>query len=141
MLSTVDGKPVKAVPHREDFDALLTRLGEKTSESIRGFLDAQVDEMKLDKDNRRTFSSSQLGRELTPWQPPLNRLYTHSREFLGTSATEDEVQDKAALWFGLFVWERIMDRDEDWVYWDPNLSATDVNREPMGKVYFEKKDR
>ncbi len=32
MLSTVDGKSVRAVPHRADFDALLTRLGSKTSD-------------------------------------------------------------------------------------------------------------
>lgn len=141
MLSTVDGKPVNAVPHRADFDALLNRLGTPMADSIREYLDSVIDEMDLDKDGRRTFSSSQLGRELSPWEEPLDTLYHHARVFLGTSATEDEVQDQAALWFGLFVWECIMNRDESWVYWDPNLSATDVNREPMGKVYFEQKDR
>ena len=31
-----------------------------------------------------------------------------------------------------------MERDESWVFYDPNLSATDPNREPLGKVYFER---
>ena len=141
MLSTVDGRSVTAVPHRADFAALLARLGSKTADEIRKYLDTQIDEMDLDKDNRRSFSSSQLGRELSPWEKPMDRLYHHGREFLGDSATDDEVQDQAALWFGLFIWERMMERDEQWVYWDPNLSATDVNREPMGKVYFEQGDR
>ena len=41
------------------------------------------------------------------------------------------------LIFGLFVWESIMDRDEKWIFYDPNLSSTDPNREITGKVYFE----
>lgn len=86
----------------------------------------------------RTFNSSQLGRNLSPWPEPLDRLYRHSRECLGQQATEGEVLDRAALWFGLFVWDRIMQADDLWAFYDPNLSAKDPNREPMGKVYFER---
>jgi hypothetical protein len=40
--------------------------------------------------------------------------------------------------FGLFVWECIMNRDEEWVFYDPNLTPNDPNREITGKVYFER---
>ena len=138
MLETVDSKAIKSVPHREDFDALIRRLGQVTTTAIRNYLNDVIDELPLDKDNRRTFSSSQLGRELSPWDEPLDQLYWHGREFLGEDASEKDVEDQAALWFGLFVWECIMSQDTTWVYWDPNLNANDLNREPMGKVYFEK---
>jgi hypothetical protein len=139
MLTTIDGKRVNAVPHRDDFDALLRRLGAATANAIREYLDGVVAGLPPDGGTGlRTFNSSQLGRTLTPWPEPLARLYHQSREFLGQQATEDEVQDRAALWFGLFVWERIMEAEELWAFYDPNLSATDPNREPMGKVYFER---
>jgi hypothetical protein len=138
MLQTIDGKTVGGVPHREDFDALLSRLGSRSADSIRDYLDEVIGDLPPDeKTGLRTFNSSELGRKLTPWQHPLSRLYHLAWEFLGVSAKEEEVQDRAALWFGLFVWERIMDCDELWMFWDPNLSSTDPNREPLGKVYFE----
>jgi len=48
------------------------------------------------------------------------------------------VEERAALIFGLFVWESVMQRGENWVFYDPNLSLTDPNREVTGKVYFER---
>ena len=138
MLKTIDGKEMSTVTHREEFDALLTRIGIRTANAIRTYLDGQIDDLPSGNNHCRSFGSSELGRKLSPWDEPLDRLYLHSREFLGGSATEKEVEDQAALWFGLFVWERIMDREEEWLYYDPNLSANDVNREPLGKVYFEK---
>lgn len=139
MLEAIDGKRVTAVPHRADFDALIRRLGTATADAVRGYLDGVIGGLPPDsKTGLRTFNSSQLGRNLSPWPEPLARLYHQSREFLGQQATEDEVQDRAALWFGLFVWERIMQAEELWAFYDPNLSATDPNREPMGKVYFER---
>ena len=139
MLETLNGKCVMAVPHRGDFDALIHRLGTDVADAIRDYLDRIIDSLPLDrKTGRRTFGTSQLGRELSPWKEPLAQLYFQSREFLGMQASEKEVEDRAALWFGLFVWERIIERDEPWVFWDPNLSATDLNREPQGKVYFER---
>jgi hypothetical protein len=86
----------------------------------------------------RTFSSSILGSRLSPWPYPLAHLYDVAWEILGESAEEQDVQDRAALIFGLLVWECIMNRDEKWTFYDPNLSSTDPNREIMGKVYFER---
>jgi hypothetical protein len=50
------------------------------------------------------------------------------------------VQQRAALIFGLFVWECVMRRGESWVFYDPNLSSRDPNPEVTGKVYFERAD-
>jgi hypothetical protein len=139
MLETLDGKRITAVPHRSYFDDLLRRLGSETANAVRDFLDRIIDNLPLNsKTGHRTFGSSQLGRELSPWDDPLDQLYLEAWEFLGSEAREEDVEDRAALWFGLFVWERIMERAERWVFYDPNLSATDPNREPLGKVYFER---
>ena len=59
-------------------------------------------------------------------------------EILGPSAAEQDVQDRAALIFGLFTWECIMNRDDRWAFYDPNLSPTDPNREIIGKVHLER---
>lgn len=141
MLETLDGKSITAVPHAEDFNALIRRMGTTTADRIRSYLDDIIDNLPPNsKTSLRSFGSSQLGRELSPWVEPLAHLYWQAREFMGEHATEKEVEDRAALWFGLFVWERIMERDEPWVFYDPNLSATDPNRDPLGKVYFEREE-
>ena len=57
---------------------------------------------------------------------------------MGEAADEQDVQDRAALNFGLFVWECIVNREESWVFYDPNLGSRDPNREITGKVYFER---
>ena len=121
------------------FIALVRRIGTETADAIRDYLDSVIDNLPLDeKTGHRTFGSSQLGRELSPWEEPLDQLYQEAWAFLGDEARDEDVEGRAALWFGLFVWERIMERDERWVFWDPNLSAADPNRDPLGKVYFER---
>jgi hypothetical protein len=137
MFMDISRKPITAVPHRTDFEALLRRLGRTTADAIRNYLDQVIDNFPPTSNGYRTFGSSQLGRQLSPWQEPLRQLWLQSREFLGADARAQDVEDRAALWFGLFVWERIMDRDESWVVYDPNVSSIDPNREPLGKMYFE----
>lgn len=141
MLETLDGRPINRVPHRQEFDAVVRRLGTGRTAAVRAELNRIVDEMKPDaQTGLRTCSSSYLGSELTPWQPPLESLYDVAREILGAAAEEQDVQDRAALIFGLFVWECILSRDERWAFYDPNLSPNDPNREITGKVYFERED-
>jgi len=141
MLRTLDGDDIRRVPHTSDFEAVQRHLGTERTEAVRADLNRIVDEMTPDSQTgRRTFSSSFLGSKLTPWPYPLAHLYDVAREILGQSGDEQEVQDRAALIFGLFVWECIMNRDEDWVFYDPNLSTRDPNREITGKVYFERGD-
>jgi hypothetical protein len=139
MLSALDGKPVSKVPHSAEFSAVLHRLGTTRVEAIRAELNRIIDAMAPDAQTKlRTFSSSFLGSKLTPWQPPLEEIYLTARDTLGASADEHDVQDRAAQMFGLFVWECIMNRDEEWVFYDPNLTPNDPNREITGKVYFER---
>ena len=138
MLKTVDRSRITSVPRRKWFDIVVEKLGSTRTEAVRTELDRIIDEMQPEPDSgSRTFSSSHLGSKLSPWQPPLQSLYDVSREMLGSGADEEEVQRQAGLIFGLFVWECILNRDEEWVFWDPNLSAHDPNREITGKVYFE----
>ena len=142
MLETLDGKQICRVPHGQEFEAVVRRLGPNRAAAVRAELNRIVDEIKPNaQTGLRTFSSSFLGSELTPWQPPLSSLYDVAGEILGPSAEEQDVQDRAALIFGLFVWECIMERrDERWAFYDPNLSPDDPNREITGKVYFERAD-
>lgn len=140
MLETLDGNQINRIPHRQEFEAVVRRLGSERSAAVRAELNRIVDEINPDaQKGLRTFSSSFLGSELTPWQPPLKSLYDVAWEILGPSAKEQDVQDRAALIFGLFVWECIMNRDERWAFYDPNL-PNDPNREVTGKVYFERGD-
>ena len=141
MLSTLDGKRINKVPHSEDFEVVQRRLGPDRLAAVRTDLDQIVEGITPDANtNLRTFSSSVLGSKLTPWPYPLAHLYDVAWEILGESAEEKDVQDRAALVFGLFVWECIMNREEEWVFYDPNLNGYDPNREITGKVYFERAD-
>jgi hypothetical protein len=138
MLLTIDEKQITKVPHRKDFDAVLDMLGEIRAEEVCVGLARIIDEREPDAERgTRAFSSSFLGSELSPWPYPLKHLYDIACEMEGDSAPDEIVEVRAGLIFGLFVWESIMDRDEKWIFYDPNLSSTDPTREITGKVYFE----
>lgn len=139
MLQNIEKVPIDWVPHPEDFNAYCRHLGDERLKSVRTGLHSLIDEMSPDPETgNRTFSSSFLGSQLTPWPYPIAHLYDVAREMLGEAAAEQEVQDRAGLIFGLFVWECVIDRlDEMWTVYDPNLSNRDPNREITGKVYFE----
>lgn len=139
MLYTLDGKPIHSVAHAKGFQVALQHLGATRAEEVRADIDRIVTELPPDpKTRNRTFSSSFLGSNLTPWPHPLSHLYHVAREMLGPTTDEQIVREKAALLFGQFVWECIMRRPEQWVFYDPNLSVHDPNREITGKVYFER---
>ena len=138
MLQNIEKRPINRVPHAREFRSYCRHLGDDRLEAVRAGLNRRIDAMPPDSETgSRTFSSSSLGSELTPWPYPIAHLYDVAREILGESADEQEVQDHAGLIFGLFVWECILNRDELWTVYDPNLSSRDPNREITGKVYFE----
>ena len=138
MLQNIEQKPINSVPHLKQFNFYCRRLCDERLEAVRAGLNSLIDTMPPDRGTRsRTFSSSFLGSELTPWPYPIAHLYDVAREILGEAAAEHEVQDQAGLIFGLFVWECVLHRDEMWTFYDPNLSSRDPNREITGKVYFE----
>lgn len=139
MLSTLDGKRIETVAHAKMFEIVVAQLGPTRTSQVRAALQQIVDEMAPDRrTGQRQFSSSHLGSALTPWPQPLSHLYDVAWELEGSAADEDHIQERAALIFGQFVWECIMERDEEWVFYDPNLSPNDPNREITGKVYFER---
>jgi hypothetical protein len=143
MLSTLDGKSMSPTPRAraEYFEAVKRRLGSKRVTEVRADVGRIIDEMVPDlQTGQRTFSSSFLGSKLTPWPYPIAHLYDEARESLGGAAEEQDIQDRAALSFGLFIWECMVYRGEQWVFYDPNLSGHDPNREITGKVYFERGD-
>lgn len=137
-LFTIDRKEIRRLPHAKDFEAVVKRLGDERADEVREYLDDLIDRRPPDpKTGRRTFSSSYLGFDLSPWPKPLSYLYRVAKEIEGGEhADERAVQDRAALIFGLFIWECVMQRDEEWVMYDPNLPR-DPNREIIGKTYFE----
>ena len=137
MLSTIEKKRIHTVAHAKTFAAVVEQLGVKRTEEVRAELHRILDEMTPGPNGKRTFSSSFLGSNLSPWQHPLSHLYHVARELLGAAADEEYVQQRAGLIFGQFVWECVLNRSEHWVFYDPNLSVSDPNREITGKVYFE----
>ena len=139
MLSTLDGKQISTVAHADKFSAVVKKLGSSRTAEVQAALDDIISQLPLDaKTGLRTFSSSHLGSQLTPWPLPISHLYDVAWEIAGPTAKDDYVESQAALMFGQFIWECIMKRDEQWVFYDPNLNPHDPNREITGKVYFER---
>ena len=138
MLKSIHGKRIKSVPHADTFAAAIRQLGPQRAAEIREALDNVIEDLPPDcNTNLRTFSSSFLGSELTPWPHPISHLYDLAGEIEGANTNEERIQERAALLFGQFIWECIMNRGEEWVFYDPNLDPRDPNRELTGKVYFE----
>ncbi len=139
MLETLDGQEITRVPRQTAFRALTQQLGADRCREIREYLYQIIEEMEpAKKTGLRTFSSSHLGSNLSPWPYPLKHLYDVAWEMEGADAPDEHIEQQSGYSFGLFVWECIMNRDERWVFYDPNLSSSDPNREITGKVYFEK---
>lgn len=137
MLRNIQGKEMKGVRHADDFDRVLKLLKPERADAARGHLNQIIDDLPPSGTGGRVFSSSYLGSSLSPWSGGLRHLYDVACEELGEAAEDRDIEARAALIFGLFVWECIVLRDETWVFYDPNLSPRDPNREIIGKTYFE----
>ncbi len=138
MLETINGKAITRIAREDEFNAIIQKLGDKRTQEVRENLDGIIDTMEPTDNNRRAFKSSWLGSSLSPWKHPLSHLYDVAWEIMGRSADDEEVEKRAALIFGLFVWDCILHRPEQWAFYDPNLSASDPNQEITGKYYFER---
>ncbi len=137
MLKTLDGELITHVPREEDFEDVLNRLGTKRANEIRDELDRVVGQFHAGKNGKRSFGSSALGSQLAPWKSPLTHITDVAKQIEGQSASQEDIEERSSWIFGLFVWERIMKREEEWRFYDPNLGRNDPNREITGKVYFE----
>jgi len=140
MLFTIDGKPISHIPRSrvEYFRSVKNWLGDHRTEEVQAEFDRIIDELPRDPGTgKRTFNSSFLGSSLSPWKHPLALLYEGATDMAGAGASERDIQEQSGFSFGLFAWECIMDREEDWALYNPNLPG-DVNSDVMGKVYFER---
>jgi hypothetical protein len=141
VLESLDGTTIQRVAREQSFRALERQLGDTRSDEVRDEFNRIIDDMEPNNETGlRTFSSSHLGSSLSPWRHPLSHLYDVAWEIEGENSTDDHVEHQAALFFGLFIWECVMNREERWVFYDPNLSPNDPNREITGKVYFEREN-
>jgi hypothetical protein len=137
VLFDLNDKQMIQVPHREDFDRLLKQLGPRRVEEVRGDLHQRIFNYPPDlKTGLRVINSSWWGSELEPWPAPLDHLYLVARELEGcthdqelSDDAEKAIQAKAALCWGLFLWEAMIDRPEKWRF----CSTEGV----LGKTYFE----
>jgi hypothetical protein len=138
VLFTPDGKQIQRVPDAGEFKRAARLLGTKRTKAIRVALNRLIDEMpRGKKSGARTFSTSQVASQLQPWPYPLAGLYDIALEIEGKEATGRQVYDRARLIFGLFVWECIMGRNEQWVMDDQGTPSTDPIREITTRVYIE----
>lgn len=141
MLEALDGTPIRRIAREQSYRAIERQLGTTRCSEVRDVLNRIIDEMEPNQETGlRTFSSSHLGSKLSPWEHPLSHLYDVAWEIEGENSNDDHVEQQAGLFFGLFVWECIMYRNERWVFYDPNLDPSDPNREITGKVYFEREN-
>lgn len=139
MLFAIDGKPITEIPRirAEYFRSVKGALGPNRTQEVQAEFDRIVNELPADeRSGKRTFNSSYLGSSLSPWPYPLGHLYDAAVETAGENTPQDEIQHQSGFSFGLFVWECIINRDEAWTVYNPNVPG-DRNTDVLGKVYFE----
>ena len=117
---------------------MVQELGPDRTEQVRRELNRLIDELRpQDHTGLRTVNASYLGSDLTPWPYPLAHLYNAAADMAGENTQEDEIEEQSSFSFGLLLWECMINRDDSWTVYDPNLQG-DHNREIIGKTYYEK---
>jgi hypothetical protein len=140
MLFDLNGKHMTQVPHHDDFERIVKKLGPQRVEELRAHIQKLIDDYPpVAKSTRRMINSSWWGSEMEPWPPPLDHLYLVARELENfthdetlSSDVEDAVQEKAGMYWGLFLWEAMIQRPERWYFY----SSEGV----LGKTYIEFED-
>jgi hypothetical protein len=120
-------KQVTTVPHRDDFKRWIDRLDKSEQQAIRDELDRLID--RKVESGEDIVTSSWMPSELCP---------NGGDDWDGTPF--QVIWDKACLqsWdqtaqcFGLFVWERMMDRAEAWHFMRCELDGDAIG----GMTYF-----
>ena len=140
MLFTIDDKLIAKLPHDEEWKRLVAELGKANLDAILDFLNQKIDSFPRDKNTgQRTINSSHWGSGLSPWPEPLVEVYEAAKNLMGSSATEEEVQDYSGQLFGLIVWKIMMDRTETWCFYSEKADPLDPSSTRLGKIYFERK--
>jgi 16S rRNA G527 N7-methylase RsmG len=140
LLFSLEGEKISEIPakRRAFLKGVIDELGPERVEQVRAELNRLIDELKpRDQTDRRTVNASYLGSDLTPWSLPLAYLYDVAVTMAGENTSEEEIQEQSSFSFGLFLWECMINRDDSWTVYDPNLRG-DPNREVIGKTYYER---
>ena len=140
MLFSLDGEEILEIPtkRRAFLNGVIHDLGPKRTEQVRAELNRLIDELRPeDQTGHRTVNASYLGSDLTPWPYPLAHLYDLAVATAAENTPEEEIQEQASFSFGLLLWECMINRDDSWTVYDPNLRG-DPNKEIIGKTYYER---
>ncbi len=132
------GEEATEVPRAVFFRSVVEYLGPDRVADVRAEFNRIIDSLEPDEKTgkRFIFSSSALGSKLAPWTGSLAHIAFWDKE-------------RASWTFGLFLWECLMNRDEIWVLYDPNISQKfhrnnhrdHRESEILGKGYFESEAR
>jgi hypothetical protein len=140
VLFSLDGEEISEIPakRRAFLNGVIRDLGQGRVAEVRLELNRLIDELRpQDQKGRRAVNASYLGSDLTPWPYPLGHLYDVAVAAAAENTPEEEIQEQASFSFGLLLWECMIDRDDSWTVYDPNLRG-DPNREVIGKTYYER---
>jgi len=116
MLFDLDGNQMTRVPHKGEFDAWRTKIGNAD-------YDLAVEAIKDRIDGKSVFTSSFLpGSDWmgTPFQP----LYFAC----------GQSEEQSGYFFGLIVWSIIMEDDDEWVFKPSEKDDGD----PLGTTYWRR---
>ncbi len=124
MLYDLDRKRQTLIPHQEDYNHWRGNLSDEDYENIIGklhhVLDQAIECGQARKENGIITSSYIPGRDWTntPYQPIYESC---GRNF-----------DQARLFFGLLVWDAVMQHNNDWIF----LRQERDSDHPVGMTYF-----
>ena len=124
MLFDLDGNLQAHIPHRVDYDRWRARLSDadhaSIMEALHGIMNAAI-ERGEDRNENGIFNSSYIpGADWrgTPYQP----IYVACGENF----------DHARFFYGLLVWEAVMNHGEEWVFIRQEIDSD----RPLGLTYF-----
>jgi hypothetical protein len=140
LLFSIDGERIFEIPpkRRAFLNSVSHDLGQERTEEVRAELNRLIDGLRpQDQTGHRTVNASYLGSDLTPWPYPLAHLYDIAMTMAAENTPEEEIQEQASFSFGLLLWECMINREDCWTVYDPNLRG-DPNREVIGKTYYER---
>jgi hypothetical protein len=134
-----NGKKITTVPYNRDFQAILKKLGPKRANDIRQNLNKIIDEYPKDTKGMRHFNTSWLGSKLGSWREHgIGAIYDVAKEILGLPDDNPLIEERAALIFGQFIIDCLINRNDDWFQYRPNIDHNDQNHEVIGKSYFDR---
>jgi hypothetical protein len=123
MLFSIDGRLQTTVPHHQEYEMWLAQLTAEEIQAIHDRLDVDIDQ------------KMGVGVVVSSWLPGPDWEGTPYFPIWDTACRRND--EHSALFFGLLVWRRMMDRPEDWRFIKDPRDAGSVR----GMKYFIMSDR